>query len=652
MSYQGVSAPIKLGVGGLLTDLAPRDIPVTNLIHAMNVDIRDGVISKEAGARRWNRNAFSTSVKALTSWMPVDGRNYFYVVTGDGKVWKQLDRETRTEITANSTSEPTTLTLGEFVHVVAGGEESPTDPKKLFIFSGNNPIQVISGNASVRTNLQTPAADWATSEYPRFGVSHRNRLFVFGQHRAYASDPDDHENFTSAAAKQFPIYPGKNERLYGAYVYRGKLFVFKKPFGLYTLVDTDTNPTNWYFTELSNEFGIAGPFAVTEAFGDLLAGNSSRSITSLAASDKLGDVESGNIFNMLKVEQELLRMVSVSGIEQQQAIYHEKSKMALFTLRQSGYVANNGLIKIDFSRQRPELTLSNKDQVNCFALARDQDNEKIFYGSNDGYIYEYGTEPREILRVFRPTAPVAALTGAGAGNVDNGTYRWGVTFFDDTHETGLSGPSDPITVVDKTVNGQVTLTDVPIDVTGSATKRRIYRRDMSANTDLWKLVGEIANNTSTTFTDNVANSSLTNNQPPTRNSFNTSYSAVFWIPHTDFSWLDPQLSSVDKNFDALEIEFISTGQFTTYVDYFIDGVFMETLSFKPYVGPTLDDFVLDSDRLPGRVSRSVRKRIKGYGRSFSAKCYNDGLCESFQLTEFRVQFRPSNQKQKAPSSGR
>lgn len=109
------------------------------------------------------------------------------------------------------------------------------------------------------------------------------------------------------------------------------------------------------------------------------------------------------------------------------------------------------------------------------------------------------------------TATTAALAGAGAGNVDNGTHSWVYTYVHQGIESAPAATSNVLTVVDKTVNGQVSLTGVSVGPTGT-TARKIYRT-VSGNTGNYKLVGTISNNSSTTFTDNVADASLGANAP-------------------------------------------------------------------------------------------------------------------------------------------
>ena len=105
-----------------------------------------------------------------------------------------------------------------------------------------------------------------------------------------------------------------------------------------------------------------------------------------------------------------------------------------------------------------------------------------------------------------PTALTAALASPAApGDVDNGAHRYKVTFVTADGETEAGDASAAVTVADKTVNGQIALTNIPLG--GSVvTSRKIYRTTAGGTTYL--LQSTIANNTATTATDNVADSAL------------------------------------------------------------------------------------------------------------------------------------------------
>jgi len=112
-----------------------------------------------------------------------------------------------------------------------------------------------------------------------------------------------------------------------------------------------------------------------------------------------------------------------------------------------------------------------------------------------------------------PTAPTVALAGAGAGNVDNGAHRYLVTFVTADGETDAGGWSAVVTVANKTTDGKVQLSAIPLG--GAAvTARKLYRTVAGGSVGL--LLTTLADNTTTTYLDNTADSGL-GAQAPTTN---------------------------------------------------------------------------------------------------------------------------------------
>lgn len=142
------------------------------------------------------------------------------------------------------------------------------------------------------------------------------------------------------------------------------------------------------------------------------------------------------------------------------------------------------------------------------------------------------TEPVTVLEVMRqirldtsnlqprPTAPTVALVSpATAGNVNAGAHRYRVTFVTADGETDGGDISSSVTTiagvaddpetldVDETIiaSQQVAITDIPIGGVG-VTARKIYRT--AANGSSYFLLTTIADNTTTSYIDNIADSSL------------------------------------------------------------------------------------------------------------------------------------------------
>lgn len=123
-----------------------------------------------------------------------------------------------------------------------------------------------------------------------------------------------------------------------------------------------------------------------------------------------------------------------------------------------------------------------------------------------------------------PAAPSAALASpAVAGNVDNGAHRYLATFVTADGETQAGTPSAAVTVTDKAVNGKVELSGIPLGG-GAVTARKLYRTTAGGSTYL--LLATLADNTTTTYTDNIADSALGAGAPSTNTTSDPLLSAL------------------------------------------------------------------------------------------------------------------------------
>lgn len=133
--------------------------------------------------------------------------------------------------------------------------------------------------------------------------------------------------------------------------------------------------------------------------------------------------------------------------------------------------------------------------------------------NSEGYRARLTFDTSEAFNLLMNTTPpgacVSALAGAGAGNVDNGTHSYKVTFVTATGETDAGPVSNTTTVADETVNGKIALSSIPTSSFAGVTSRKIYRTAAgNAATGPWLLLTTIADNTTTTLTDNTADSGL------------------------------------------------------------------------------------------------------------------------------------------------
>lgn len=522
MGYTGVAAKIPFGEFGLLTDLPPAEIPPSALILAENVTLENGLVEKARGGLRYNENVLPAGVAALFDWWPDSVTQRLIAACSNGSVYRDIgDRQ----FSGNSAIATGLGTLTPNTVFVEGGQETTGRSKKLFLFTeGLNQIKVLTADGTSFATIANPATDWTTPKFPKIGVVHRNRLWAFQGYNTYASDSADHENFTSNYLSQ-PIFPGEGGEIKGAYVFKGRLFAFKDGGFVYFLEDSDTDDSNWFWRKLSGNFGLASPHSVLDALNDMLAVNTTGTLTSYTATQALGDIESADMFRNAMIEQYVHTNLNKGGLSQLHSLYYPEKKQVYLTYRASSGSTNNTMIVIDLGRDKGRITTAPKGTPQCLALRKDVHRiERPIYGDASGWVVLMDREDR------------------------------------------LEG--------------------------GSA------------------------------FTGTFQTSAL------------------------DFRAFGQEMSSVEKHFDFLQVEFIPAGVWNLSCDYYIDGKYIETLTFPMYIDADyLTEFELDEDRMRSEHSKFVTKRLKGTGRNISFKFYQAGSNQSFQIAGITVGFRPGSDRQ-------
>lgn len=131
----------------------------------------------------------------------------------------------------------------------------------------------------------------------------------------------------------------------------------------------------------------------------------------------------------------------------------------------------------------------------------------IYAGTQHIYAVEGTNHTLITPKVVAPSAAcVSALAGAGAGNLSNGVYSYKIAFINGFGKTTAGPVSNTTTVVDNAADGQIALTSIPVSNDPTVTGRTIYRTTAGGST--YKYVTNINDNTTTTYTDNIADASL------------------------------------------------------------------------------------------------------------------------------------------------
>lgn len=399
--YSGLWAEIPLGAKGLFTDAGSSEIPYTNLIKANNINYTSSYLEKAPGAIRYNNVAFTSGIVGLIDYFPTFAQQRMLVLTADGKLWKDYGDKTFNNNSPIATGLGNGY-LNNSCQMVIAGQEVSGNPKLVFIFSnGNSQIQVLSGDSNSVAQISLPASDWANANasagtnlsgiYPRFGINHLSRLWVFSKSIAYASNPSNHQDFqTSNAILVNNVGPGDGGDIVGAAVYKGTLLVFKEGDIVYALNNSSVSSSNWFFYKFGEGFGISSIRGFAQVLDDLVIVNSNGNLTSYQATLKYGNITQGDIFKQAKVSKYFREYTDRSGISSNQSVFYPYKGVGLFTSKTTYKPNNDAIIQMDVADpQNPKFGLWNHYQADALALRRDPilNIPVPMYGGTEGYVY-------------------------------------------------------------------------------------------------------------------------------------------------------------------------------------------------------------------------------------------------------------------------
>ncbi len=160
-------------------------------------------------------------------------------------------------------------------------------------------------------------------------------------------------------------------------------------------------------------------------------------------------------------------------------------------------------------------------------VAGTQYENHLFVGNGGVVPYKWNGAHFTRHGVYPPTS-TATVASSGTG-VLSGTYSWKVTYVNSQAVEGDLGPASTLTIA----SGQAGITSLPVAPQSfGVSSRRIYRTD--AGGVVYHRVTEIADNTTTTYTDNVASSAV-GATAPTDNGVPPLYNACIYHANRIFT---------------------------------------------------------------------------------------------------------------------
>lgn len=636
MGYVGTIATIPLGQLGLITEEAQANIPPNAAIKANNVSLNSGKLEKSPGSSLYTSTALESDIVALHDWWPTPSSQRLIAATANGKIWKDTGDGTWSSAANLGTTEVQKIAF------------SATPDAGSVTFSYNSVsasvgLAVVSGTtaAQVQTNLRTIAAlanvvvsgTVATGFLVRFdGVTGNAVALTTSANTLTASAVAVTLTFTEVfqgGATLGTLTPDAHFVAGGAESSgrNRKLFFFSSTTQCKVL-DGDGSVVGNVRAPAADWTSNYPTFGIIYQNRLIAFGNSNQRHTlyiSTAADHEdftttTSGITGGDAGFQTVFAGEGDALVSAIVYKGLLILFKKPAGVYVFDWRDTTAAPSVTKLSDSFGIASPHAALNALDDM--FGLTNT--NRLISMKASD----KLGSlESGDLLKLTKNQQYIReTMNQAGA------QYTHAV-FYPDRQQAlftmrGYGTTAQNRILVADFAKEQPRLTvetkDSPLCLT--------TRKD--SNLVLRPIYG-----TSTGYVYTMDST--------TRAVGSSAYTGEFQTPYIDFSYLDASLSNKNKLFDFLQVTYIATGNVNLYVDTYIDGNYMQTLTYPQVYGAVLGTFVLDVNRLGEITARSMRKPLKGSGRAISFRFYNSAVNESFKIERIAVSFRVSGEQSKS-----
>lgn len=193
--FKGKVVEVDIGTGGYNANANTSQIASNQLTQSLNTSYAFGTLQREGGSALYTPSPLpgTPTIVGGHDWFPnLDSTQRSIIIGSDKKIRRDTGTGGYATTLKTLSTDPNNTPV-----FVEGGREQAALPRKLFMYTGGNNVQVLSGDGTSTTDLANPPVDWATTK-PLGGCIHRNRHWAFGgqnPHWIYGSDSLDHEDF-------------------------------------------------------------------------------------------------------------------------------------------------------------------------------------------------------------------------------------------------------------------------------------------------------------------------------------------------------------------------------------------------------------------------------------------------------------------------
>lgn len=397
MGARNLIIPFPVGRLGLSAARDPQRQSPGHLRSAQNITFESGTIRKEGGASKYNSSAITGTPGIIGGWdwWPDQTTQRMVVMGDDGKLYKDNGGGTFATTLASG------LSVTDIVPVfVEGGKEAAANNRKLFMFTGLNAVQVLSGDGATTSALSTPPSDWSGTNQPTFGLIHKDRLWGGGNandpHRLYYSRTTDHEKMASGGAGSISVYPGEGEYLIGAISFKGVIIAFKYPTGVYLVDTTNSTISNWSVSRISSNIGLAGPRALTLIDNDVVFVQPGGQINIVSALEEFGNLGTQSLSSALDMDEYIRENINLAQLGKAKMIFYAAKRRVEIAMTSSSSTTNDTRMIIDYNEpQRPRFLESPRDTALDLWLKKDSDGiPRPTIGDDAGFVWNLDQSTR------------------------------------------------------------------------------------------------------------------------------------------------------------------------------------------------------------------------------------------------------------------